>query len=377
MINVYITVEDIETKLLTYSKIELERSTSPATGYAEIAEIALLVEQFYYSYPDDSGTPNHYYRYRFSNAGESARTNYSNPFRPEGITRLKVRQEVLNSFRMGMIFTASGGDTNTITTNNYRIKSSAFRAGRGKGSWVLPTTGNGIGQPAAIKSTSDPSTGTIEVENSWPAVIVDGDEIEWHRVVEPDILNECINLGLKRYWYVDRVPVNGIANANEYSLSAFPWIIDKKQVAFPWYYPDAQGLGAMTGVEAPWGGNGSWWNIRQDEGDIKLLIHPTIPVTQTIWLEAVRRVAPLHTDDSVLPNKVELELVKALAWDEVLAYLCRPGVGAGEDLKAWKRERIEHSLELKRLLQIFRPRPRVGIPNSTYPDTFRQPVRAR
>ena len=380
---VRILVEDIATKIATYSKIELERADTVGGAYAEITELTLVADTFYYSYADSSGDINKWYKYRFSNAGETVKSDYSNPFQVDGVSRLKIRQQVLIDYRAGLIFEANAtGSTTTTSTDDYRVKASVYRAGRGKNSYLYAATGAQLGNARTI-SDSTPSTGLFTVNPAWAAQLATGVQVEWHWLVDPDTLNAAINRGLQRYYYVDRVPINGVTDQEEYSLASIPWIKSKKQITGLWHYPLATSS-ANDGIEEPWNGNGRWWDIKDDHGIITIMINPglTTPTSSDtrdkVYLEAVRQIDPLHTDASVAPSVCNLELAAALAYDEVLANLLRPGQsGTGEDRKAWEKERVKHQRGLWNLYQLHRPRPRLALPTSRQPVAVAIPWRSR
>ncbi|KKM07183.1 hypothetical protein LCGC14_1736460, partial [marine sediment metagenome] len=252
-----------------------------------------------------------------------------------------------------------------------RVKTDLFRNDRGKGTWLLPTTGSNAGVPRIIKTTT-PSTGQFVVLPSWSAVIALGDEVEWHWLADPTEWNNALNRGLARYWYVERVPLVGVANQEEYSLAVLPFLRDKEQVHDVRWYPTS-GLD----VDESFGVDGRWWRIREDVGVLTLQIHPAIATTQTLYLECTRPMPPLYTDASTAPPNCAEELVAALCYDEVLAYLSAPGRGASDARDVWHKARLLHAPELHRLLVKHRPKPRQGQPQTPWPTVVPQPWSAR
>lgn len=378
-VTIRVTVEDVTTQLLTYNRIQIERANSVGGTYALVNTITLVSGTYYYSYADTSGDVNKWYRYRFFHATTLAASDYSNPFRPDGLTRLKIRQEVLKVYRAGLTLLMDAvGSTIQISTADFRFKSSTFRADRGKNSYVLVTTGNRVDQ-ARIISATDPTNGTLNVSPAFTgSAFVVNDEFEWHWLVDPETLNNCINSGLNRYWFLERVPIVGVAGQEEYDLATLPWITRKKQITGLWHYELQTTSNTDDGNESPWTGNGRWWGTREDSNSVKLLLYPTIETTKTIWLEALRRVQPVYTDSSILPAVVNQELCTVLAYDEVLAYLMQPGQhGTSEDRKAWERARILLQPRLIRLLKENRPKPKYNPPGSLTPANVPVPYRAR
>jgi len=298
-------------------------------------------------------------------------SDYSDPFRVEGVTRLRARQAALAKYGAGIVLINDGGFDNAITTKDYRVKTTLFRTDRGKGTWLLPTTGNNQGVPRIILS-SVPGTGSLTVLPIWDVVMVDGDEVEWHWLADSKVWDDANVRAMPRYWYVERVPIVGVANQEEYDLSVLPFLRDAEQVHDVRWYPTS-GLD----VDESFGVNGRWWRIRQDVGVLTLQIKPAIAATQTLYLETTRPMTPLYTDASAAPPIAAEELVAALTYDEVLAYLSAPGRGSSEDRKAWRAARADHASELHRLLVKHRPKPRQGSPKLPWPPVVPAPYSAR
>lgn len=375
-VTVYIFVEDIDTVIATYSKIELERATSVGGSYSEVTELTLVADDFTYSYLDSSGTVNSWYRFRYSNAGETTRSDYSNPFRPDGLTRLKVRQHYMDIYRAGRVFTTDAdGSTTSVSTDDAEIKTSLFAAGRGKGTWLRPNGGSDIGVVRRITDSS-PSAGTFTVNPAYSAE-VDSVEVEWHWLADPKVVDDCFNRACRRYWYLERVPITGVADQEEYDLATIPWLKSPKQVTGLWYYP-YESSNTVEGVDIPFASNGRWFRIREDRGGLTLTINTSVPATQTLWLEALRQVQEVYTDASVLPAIVNIDLMAALLYDEVLAWLTRPGFGNSEDRRAWAQERQQHAdTTLRRLFKEWMPKPKMALSPFNNPTASPTPYRAR
>jgi len=130
-VTVRIIVEDITAQLLTYDTIELERSATVGGTYSQVATEALSTGVFYYTIGDSTGTLNDFYRYRFHKTTPLANSDYSDPFRVEGVTRLRARQAALAKYGAGIVVVNTGTDTNKITTADHRVNTSLFGADRG------------------------------------------------------------------------------------------------------------------------------------------------------------------------------------------------------------------------------------------------------
>ena len=364
-------VEDIETQLDTYESIRVYRSATLGGTYSQITDITLVSGTFYYSYSDSAGSLNVWYKYSFFHSTGPVESDLSAPFRVDGVTRLRARQAALAKYGAGIAVVNTGTDSDKITTSDHRVKTSLFRADRGKGTWLWPTTGNNQ-EVARIVSTTDPTNGTMTVLPTWSGAFIDGDEVEWHSLADPTEWNNALNRGMARYWYVERVPIVGVANQEEYSLASLPFLKDKEHVHDVRWYPTS-GLD----VDESFGVNGRWWRIREDVGVLTLQINPAIAATQTLYLETTRPMPSLYTDASAAPAVAAEELVAALTYDEVLAYLSAPGRGSADARKVWSEARADHANELHRLLVRYRPKPRQGQPQSPWPTVVPQPWSAR
>ncbi len=362
------TVEDIADRIASYAIIRVYRSATLGGTYVSIGTVTLVAGTFYYSYEDSGGDLNKWYKYSFDTPTES---ELSPPFRVDGVTRLRARQEALSKYKAGIVMVADGGGTTIVLTEDYRVKTDLFRNDRGKGTWLLPTIGGNAGVPRIIKSTT-PSTGQFVVLPSWPDVIALGDEVEWHWLADPTAWNDALNRGMARYYYADRMPLKGVANQEEYDLSSIPWIIDKDQIADVTWYPTSG-----KDVEESYASSGRWWKPRMDREKVILVIYPPVASTVTLYLHAARPMPALYTDAAVAPSVCAEELVAALAYDEVLSYLSRPGQGAADDRRVWKRQRLDHVPELRRLLWKHRPKLRYGRPRLPQPPVVPRPFQAR
>ncbi len=364
-------VEDVETQLDTFESIRVYRSATLGGTYSQITDITLVSGTFYYSFSDSGGSLNVWYKYSFFHSTGSVESDLSAPFRVDGVTRLRARQATLAKYDAGIVLVNTGADSDKITTSDHRVKTSLFRADRGKGTWLWPTTGNNQ-EVARIVSATDPTNGTMTVLPTWSGAFVNDDEIEWHTLADPTVWNDALNRGQARYWYVERVPIVGVANQEEYSLAGIPFLKDKEHVHDLRWYPTS-GLD----VDESFGVDGRWWRIREDVGVLTLQIRPSIETGKILYLETTRPMPPLYTDASAAPPNASEELVAALTYDEVLAYLSAPGRGSADDRNAWRVARAAHADELHRLLVKHRPKPRQGQVQSPWPTSVPQPYSAR
>ncbi len=364
------TIEDVTTQLLTYTVIRVYRSDTLGGAYSQITDITLVANTFYYSFEDTTGDINKWYKYSFQNPTGPVESDLSAPFRVEGVTRLRVRQRALSEYDAGMLLVSKSSVLGTFKTEDYRLANTLFRANRGKGTWLHPSAGaNQLGKTRMIKSSVVSATSAdFTVEPVWTGTaIANADEVEWHWLADVNVWDEALNRALDRYWFVDRVPLKGVANQEEYDLTKIPWLVDKGQVHDVRWYPNRSN-NVDDGIDVSWGVNGRWWRIRQDIDTMTLSIKPTVGISVLLYLECTRSMPRIYTDASALPPIAAEELVAALTYDEVLAYLSRPGRGSTDQRQTWRAMRVAHVPELHRLLVKHRPKPRVAPHAFPYPQ---------
>lgn len=366
---IYVTVEDITTQLLTYTEVQLHRATTVGGPYSEVDSEALAEGVYDYQLEDSGGDHTMWYKYRFSD-GVAAHSDFCNPFQLDGLTRKKIRQEAIEKYDAGkVLLSTSGGSATSVITTNYRIKG-VGRDDRHKGNWLHVTTGLRVGETRQV-TASVASTGALTV-GALTGALADGDEFELHKLADPDIWNQAINRALRRYHVLERVPIIGVAGQYEYSLDALPWLANVDDIKGLWHYPNDD----SSGHDEPWGTNGRWWQYRDDGGSFTLMIRPA--TTDTLYLEAVRNLPPLNVDAAVAHRKCDLDFITALTYDEVLAWLSRPGNGASDDRKTYREMRIEHAnQDLMALLRKHRVNYRAAPPVDIVPPAVPMPFKAR
>jgi hypothetical protein len=360
-VTVRVVVEDVESKLETYSKIELERSTSPSSGFAEITEITLVAGTYYYSYEDPNGSSSNYYRYRFSNAADTEKSTYSNAFRAEDLTRTAIRQAVIKNHRTGRVMlTSAAGDSTSVITADPTFKFSGFEANRSKNSIIYLVSGPAAGEWRRVAST-DPPNGDFTVDPAFSVAPGSGSQFELHWLTDPETYHEAINRAVKRYWFHERVPITPVENQTEYSLANVPWLVNGGiQITGLWFKQDPTGNLPAN----PWtGGGGRWWNWRNDFGLVTLEIQPAPSTSYELYLEAWRQLEPLYTDAAVLPSFIDLEFIAALTYDEILSILLEPGEhGLAIDRGAIEFARLNLQPTLANLRRRNSPRVRYALP---------------
>lgn len=371
-VKLYIVVEDVAVQLLTYDTIEIHRADTVGGSYSHLASIdkALVADTYYYTIEDDTGDLNKWYKYRF-HKDPSTNSSFSPPFRVDGVTRLRAIQRALETYNAGYVMvSAAAGAAGTIKTNDSRIKSTAYRDNRGKGAWIYISSGVRIGQSSLITG-SDVSAGDLTINPSLSGALSDGDQFEWHFLGDRTIWNNAFNRAMARYYYVDRVPITGVADQEEYDLSGIPWVRAPQDIFDVTWYPVSG-----KNVEESYGVAGRWWRPRMDREKLVLTIYPAIAATTTLYLYTVRPMPDLYTDASAAPLLCAEELAAALTYDEVLGWLYRYE-GSIEERNSWGKAKGRFKPELRRLLNKYRPEVRHGPAQLPHIPVVPQPTQAR
>lgn len=368
--------EQDTTDLLTYTQIQLERAPTLSGAYVLVASLTLVAGQVYYTYNDASGTLNNWYRYRLHNPTGPVDSSYSNSFQPDGVTRLKLRQAALSNHRAGRVLyaAASGQAPGVAAFTSYQMLSTDYRADRGKGTYLYPTTGANAGIGTRIASSNpvvNPALYTISP--AWTNPLSTNDEVEWHWLTDPDSWNDAINRGLSRYYYLDRIPIFGpSSNYGEISLASLPWLTSRSQAFGLWAYQDT------SSPETAWGTGGRWWGLREEGGVLTFESSPGLATGDTVYLEVLRPMPSVYTDADVLPAVCDLQYAAALAYDEVLSNLADPGPGvASVDRDIWVKARSGFMPKLRALTRANVPRPRYQPQQFNQRESVPTPFRAR
>ncbi len=352
-----ITVEDVTTQLLTYTSIQLYSATSVGGSYSLVTTLTLVDGQYYYSATDGSGNISTWYKYRFYNSTGPVSSNYSNAFQTGGVTRKLIRQMAMRDYKAGFVLNVAASGSNSSTSavfSNYMLAASTNTTKRGVNTWLYPTSGSRIGQITKISANSGASPDVLTLTPAMDGAFATGDEVEWHWFASPEDWNDAINRGLDRYFFLDRVPLTGAGTA-ELALTELPWLYSKDQITGLWNYPIA------NDIERAWGRAGRWWGARQESGYITLMTKPALQTSDTVYLEALRPMPQIYTDDSVLPVECNIDLAAAFAYDEILNQLLNPthtGMASvdKDQLKMAKAKHVSGNLRI--LKHRYGPHPR-------------------
>lgn len=373
--DIVIVVEDIEAIIAAYQVIDLERAATVDGSYSVITSLTLVEGDYTYTYTDETGQVSDWYRYRYRNTSTSDVSVYSNPWIVAGNTRKQIRQHILQEYRAGAVLLASatGQLVTAIASDDYRIASTYYSSERGKGTWLMPTSGQREGEVTrigAVNTSAIPAVFTVSPPLS--GALNEDDQVEWHWLMSPDDINQCINRACDRIYYLERVPIVGDGE-NSQILDFLPWLVDRSQVTGLWFTPDG------WTHETPFAINGQWHRIHRDGTSLVLTTVPAIAEDETVYLEALRSPDRLYTEDSILASEVSLEYIAAVAYDEMLTYLLRPSAGgASSDKTRWMAERVMHRRgDLARIMRKHRPIVRYQRPQPEAPSAYRPFLRVR
>jgi hypothetical protein len=372
------TVEDVNGQMDTYDVIRIYRAASQYGTYSVLDTEALVANTYHYTYEDSGGDVNKFYKYSYYNTSSTVESSLSAPFRPAGTSLQRIRQRALEEFGGGLVFSASAGASTTVTTTDFRLlSSSGYSTSRAKGTWLYkPEDDNPIRSRLVVSYA--PTTGIFTVSAAWTDNPGVGDDMEWHYLTDPISWNKAIERACKRHWYLERLPIPGVLNQDEYALSSIaPWITKERQIHDLRYYPGRTST-ADDGVDESWGTNGRWWGVKQDRDMFTLQISPAVDTSTFFYLEVSRHAEPLYAEAASPPLACNEEYLAALAYDEVLAYLARPDTGSAQDRARFANERIIHNrTNLARLHRLHRIKPHAPPPRLSSPSVIPHPYRAR
>ncbi len=350
-VNLQFNVEDVDVQIVTYESIRVYRSTSQYGSYSQVTDITLVASTYQYTYTDSGGDLNSWYKYSYFHATGPVESDLSAQFRPDGTTLQRVRQRAMEEYGAGIIFVASAGGGATVTSTDFRLlASSLLSTNRGKGTWLYRP---GEDNPANTRmiTTYAPTTGIFTVGANWTNAPSSGEVMEWHWLVDPIIWNNAVERACERYWFTERIPIKGVADQDEYALATYmPWLHNRDHFHDLRWYPNRTSAGVDDGLDEPFGIEGKWWKVREDRGVLTLQIHPEITTSDLLYAVTSRQLAPLYAEAAAPPIGTSEAYLAALAYDEVLAYLVKPGVGNAQDRANWNNARLEHNrVRLRRL----------------------------
>jgi hypothetical protein len=196
------------------------------------------------------------------------------------------------------------------------------------GAWVLVTSGTQLGTLRRVSTYND-KTGQVTLSRAWTPPT--SASYELHTKLSPADLKRCINAGLGRCFYLDRQEITAVDGQREYSLAAYTWLTETKQLAqVLWKQGDTDNEHRYLPL--------SWWQLSADAGALTLHVDPmTIMSGSAYVLVALRPYAALATDAAT--TDCPLDWAKAAAMVEVYRLISRndPAMDATR-LKGWQAE---------------------------------------
>ena len=292
----------------TWTGLRIERGVS-ATNLASFqltAEIPYVAGQTTYTYVDQTGALSDWYRVARYAPGVVG------PFAPpwpvkapritagDGARRsLKACRRML-ARKLGSVqvaTTTADGDVQGTTLVS-RGLATRLDAQRYRQWWVMPTDGVSAGEVRrAAENALNPNTGTLTIEPPYLSQIVQGTQVELHKLLPPDEsegdvlgLKQALNLALGECWVLDRVAVAG-TGSTPLDLSAFGAWLDPEAVHQVYSAP----IGGVP--DAPAGG----YAVRRDGEMVSLDIvgvqaGTNLPVEFTRPGDTYMRISGIWTD---------------------------------------------------------------------------------
>jgi hypothetical protein len=206
----------------TWTGLRLERGVSSTNlgSFALVTQIPYVAGQTTYVYADTTGAPSDWYR--VARYGPGIIGGYSPPWpvTPGSTSSGAGARRSLKSCRrmlgrrlgsLQVITTTADGDAAGATIISNRL-ANQIDANRHRGWWAMATDGVSAGQVRMIgNSALNPTSGQLTVSPPMLSQIVQGTEVELHKLLPPDEstgtvigLRECLNLALAECWVPDR-----------------------------------------------------------------------------------------------------------------------------------------------------------------------------
>ena len=231
------TVDQLMAESWTGLHLERGVSSTNLASFALVAEIPYVAGQTVYTYIDATGAPSDWYRtVRYALPGPSYGT-YSPPWPVKHVPTavgdgsrrsLKYCRRML-ARRLGSLqliaTTADGNDSGTAFIA--RALANQMDPNRYRGWWVMPSDGVSSGEVRTLAENAvNVSSGLVAVQPPFLSRIVQGTQIELHKLLPPDEqtgpligLRQCLNMALAECWVLDRLVVTG-SGASTINISA-------------------------------------------------------------------------------------------------------------------------------------------------------------
>jgi hypothetical protein len=347
-----------------WAGLQLERGVSSTNlaSFQVIEQLPYVAGQTSYTYIDTTGAPSDWYR--TARYGPSGLGTYTPPWpvkapsitAGDGTRRsLKAARRML-ARKLGsiqVVVTSADGNAQGTTIVS-RGLATRLDAQRYRQWWVMPTDGVSAGEVRRVgENALNPANGTLLLEPPYLSQIVQGTQVELHKLLPPDEtegdvlgLRQALNLALAECWVLDRLAVTG-TGATTLNLSAFGDWLDPEAV-YQLYGPPMSGVPA-----APVGG----YRVRRDAEVVALDIvgvqsGTSLPVELTrpgdtymridgVWTD--QQMGFLHDDDESLFQPAFLTNVALVYCYEALAnVLTGPAATRYQALAEERRRQVNY-----------------------------------
>lgn len=231
-----------------------------------------------------------------------------------------------------------------------------------EGAWVLVTSGDQAGTLRRVAAYSD-ETGQVTLSRAWtnPGA---GTAYELHTLLSPADLTRRINAALVRCYYLDRQEITAVGGQREYSLAAYDWLTESKQLAqVLWKQGDTANEHRYLPVR--------WWQLSEDAGALTLNVRPGVVASDSAYvLVALHPYEALDEDDDT--TDCPIDWAKAAAMVEVYRFMARND--PAQDAARLRERQAEATAVLFEKDRRYMPRP---VRSARLPDGARLGIDSR
>lgn len=326
-VDVPFDADQLEIALEAYTTVRLYSATDPAGTFDEVDTQTLDEDELVYTFVDDNGTPDTYYRYDLFNATTSAASALSEIWRPRGTTLRTLRLETARECAMGFEGTCSSEGTTTTLVDVLLADVGIDDKFLGS-AWVYRPDAAEEDQVRRLAAVPfDANTGALTATRAWANAPESGEVYHVYSMYPPIrrpgipySWQEAVNDGLRMCWYVDQIDL-GKGPGSRFSLSEFLGNVELEQIRTVWRRTILnEGTDDEEKVDQDADKEGRfWYPIENGPQDIDIFVSPASISSESIVVEVERRPNPLYTDTDV--TDVPLERAKAAAKVKLYEFL--------------------------------------------------------
>lgn len=230
--------------LISYTGIQLERASSPASAFTVLVQLPYVIDQTTYTYIDASGGSTDWYRsvrYAPGGLGPYSSAWPVTPPAVSGLTLARLEQEVAR--RVGPYYRLPTDRQVPSTATFERAFFPGLRSSVEQdlvtNLWILRRGIDWQGQPAPVDpddrqrtvAVYDPQDGSVQVDRPWSRGLVPGEVCEFHHLDPEQQLRPSVRAGLRRCAFEERFSL-GSGYIYETDLTeSVPWLTDPNQVS--------------------------------------------------------------------------------------------------------------------------------------------------